>query len=199
MKLFYAPNTCSLSPHIVLRELGLPFDLVRVDNRAKTLPDRSDYRTINPKGYVAALQLANGDVLTEGPAIVQYLGDLRPDAGLVPPNGTWPRVRLQESLNFITSELHAASSPLFDPALPDDTRERFRSKLLKRLEIVAGDLAPTGHLLEGRFTVADAYLFTVLLWMDGFSIRLDPWPSIVTFMERIRARPSVQAALAAER
>ncbi len=198
MKLYFAPDTCSLSPHIVLQELGLPYDLVRVNNRTKRTSDGGDFLAINPKGYVAALELDSGEVLTEGPAIVQYLADLKPEAGLAPAAGTLARVRLQEWLNFITSEIHAGSSPLFNRALPEEVQAIFRQRLFRRFDLIEADLASRDHLMGERFTVADAYLFTVLGWMQGFSIDLGSWPSIARYMQRIGARASVREAIARE-
>lgn len=198
MKLYYAPETCSLSPHIVLRELGLPFALVRVDNRTKKTADGGDFLAINPKGYVAALQLDDGRVLTEGAVIVQYLADLKPEAGLAPTNGTWERVRLQEWLSFITSEIHAGFSPLFNPTLPEEAKAILRDKLFRRFAVVEDALQARNYLLESGFSVADVYLFTLLGWTRFFAIDLGRWPAIAAYMRRIGARPSVAAALAAE-
>lgn len=198
MKLYYAPNACSLAPHIVLRELGLSFELIRVDNRTKRTADDRSFYDVTPKGYVAALLLDNGSVLTEGPAIIQYLADLKPEAGLAPINGTWERVRLQEWLNFISSEIHAGSAPLFSADIPDSIKALFRDKLCKRLDFIADALRERPFLLGEAFGVADAYLYTVLTWMSGFSIDLCNWPSLSTFMERVGVRPSVAAALSAE-
>jgi glutathione S-transferase len=198
MKLFFAPETCSLSPHIVLRELGLPHQLVRVDNRTKRTAGGGDFLAINPKGYVAALQLDDGEVLTEGPAIVQYLADLRPEAGLVPANGSWQRARLQEWLNFIGTEIHAGCAPLFNPALPEPARVIFKDKLARRLGQIAPTLERQDYLLGARFGVADAYLFTVLRWMPLFAIELGDWPALARYVGRVGARASVIAALAAE-
>lgn len=198
MKLYYAPETCSLSPHIVLRELGLPFELVRVDNKTKKTADGGDFLAVNPKGYVAALQLDNGQVLTEGPAIVQYLADLRPEAGLAPANGTWERTRLQEWLNFITSEVHAGCSPLFNAAIPDEVKAIFTERLFRRFDLIAERLDKQDHLLGPQFSVADAYLFTVLRWMKFFAIDLDRWPAIARYMARVGSRAAVEAALDAE-
>jgi len=198
MKLYSAPNTCSLSPHIVLRELDLPFELVMVDNKTKRTSDGGDFRAINPKGYVAALQLDNGEVLTEGPAIVQYLADLRPEAALAPASGSWQRVRLQEMLNYIATEIHAGSSPLFNAAIPDEVKAIFRERLFRRFGEIASTLAAQDYLLGSRFGVADAYLYTVLLWMELFAIDLGRWPAIAAYMARIAARPAVQAAHRAE-
>ncbi|MEO6918134.1 MAG: glutathione transferase GstA [Collimonas sp.] len=198
MKLYFAPDTCSLSPHIVLRELGLPFELVKVDNKTKKTTDGRDFLAINTKGYVAALQLDNGAVLTEGPAIVQYLADLKPEAGLAPPNGSWERVRLQEALNFISSEIHAGMGPLFNAAIPVEVKTIFKDKLVKRLKQIDAALAQQDYLLGAQFSVADAYLFTVLRWTGFFSIDFAQWPAIAGYMERISSRGSVKAALEAE-
>lgn len=198
MKLYYAPHTCSLSPHIVLRELELPFELVKVDNQSKRTEHGEDYLAINPKGYVAALQLEDGRVLTEGPVMLQYLADLRPQAGLAPPPSSWERVRLQEMLSFITSELHAGMSPLFNAGLPEEVKAVFRMRLFKRIAYVEQVLQGSPYLCGERFSVADAYLFTVLGWLRFFDISLQPWPALARCMEAIAQRPSVRAALAAE-
>jgi len=198
MKLYYAPHTCSLSPHIVLLELGLPFELVKVNNQTKQTSDGRDFRTINPKGYVAALELDDGEMLTEGPAIVQYLADLRPGMRLAPPNGTLERTRLQEWLNFVTSEIHAGSAPLFQTALPEAAKAHFRERLFKRFDYLDGILAGSRHLMGQPFSVADAYLFTVLGWCRFFAIELDRWPFLAAYAARIGERPAVRAALRAE-
>lgn len=198
MKLYYAPDTCSLSPHIVLRELGLPFTLVRVDNQAKRTADGADFLAINPKGYVAALECEDGQVLTEGPAIVQYLADLKPDAGLAPPNASWQRSRLQEWLNFISTEIHGGFGPLFNRQLPDAARDWWQTRLEKRLGYVDEALRAQPCLLDGGFSVADTYLYTVLRWATFFDIDLQRWAAIPPYMDRIAQRPAVRAALAAE-
>ncbi|ANI81536.1 glutathione transferase GstA [Kosakonia oryzae] len=198
MKLYYAPNTCSLSPHIVLRELGLEFELIKVDNRSKLTADGRDFRTINPKGYVAALELDNGQILTEGPAIVQYLADMKPESGLAPRADSWARVRLQEWLNFITSEIHAGSAPLFNATLPEEVRAFFREKLFRRFDFLEDALNDKTYLTGSSFSVADAYLFTVLGWCEFFSFELNRWPALLAYKRRINARPAVQAALLAE-
>lgn len=197
MKLYFAPNACSLAPHIVLHELGLPFELVRVNNKTKRTSEGGDFLSINPKGYVATLVLDNGEVLTEGPAILQYLADLKPEAGLAPPNGRWARVRLQETLNFITAEIHAGCSPLFNAALPDEVRAIFRETLFRRLDTMDAALA-TQDYLHDRFGIADAYLYTVLAWLPLFSIDIARWPALARFEARVAARASVKVALAAE-
>ncbi|QYJ24519.1 glutathione transferase GstA [Achromobacter sp. ES-001] len=198
MKLYYAPDTCSLSPHIVLRELDLPFTLVRVNNQTKRTEYGDDFLAINPKGYVAALQRDDGQVLTEGPAIVQYLADLNPQAGLAPPNGTWDRSRLQEWLNFISTEIHGGFGPLFNRALPAEARQWWQARVEKRLDYLAGVLQSVPFLLGDRFGVADAYLYAVLRWARFFDIDLAGRPALADYMARIEMRPSVQAALAAE-
>lgn len=198
LTLYYATHTCSLSPHIVLRELDLPFTLVKVDNKTKRTERGEDFLAINPKGYVAALQLADGRVLTEGPAILQYLADLKPEAGLASPVGSWERSRLQEMLSFITSELHAGMSPLFSPEFGEDVKTVFRERLFKRMAHVEQALQASPWLLGERFGVADAYLFTVLGWLRFFDLGLERWPALARFMNVVAQRPSVQAALAAE-
>ncbi|ENF7815624.1 glutathione transferase GstA [Enterobacter soli] len=198
MRLYYAPDTCSLSPHIVLRELELEFELVKVDNRSKRTADGRDFLTINPKGYVAALELDDGEVLTEGPAIVQYLADLKAENGLAPRAGTWERVRLQEWLNFITSEIHAGSALLFNSSLPDEVKSIYREKLFRRFNFLEDQLNGKTYLMGSVFSVADAYLFTVLGWCKFFAIDLQGWPVLSAYMAGIHARPAVQAALRAE-
>ncbi len=197
MKLYFAPMTCSLAPHIVLRELALPFELIRVNNQTKRTADGRDFREINPKGYVAALMLDNGEVLTEGPAILQYLADLAPDQRLAPANGTWERSRLQEHLNFISSEIHGGSAPLFSSEIPESGKTIFKHKLFKRLDYLNRILATQPFLMQA-FGVADAYLFTVLKWLPTFSIAIEDWPALANYMTRIAERPSVRTAIAAE-
>ena len=198
MKLYYAPDTCSLSPHIVLRELAIEFELIKVDNRSKLTADGRDFLTINPKGYVAALELDDGKILTEGPAILQYLADLKPESGLAPRADSWERVRLQEWLNFITSEIHAGLAPLFNNMLPEEAKSIFREKLFRRFSFLQETLSTSAYLTGSAFSVADAYLFTVLGWARFFAIELSPWPALLEYREKISARPAVQAALVAE-
>ncbi|WP_323688868.1 glutathione binding-like protein [Rhizobium sp. AN83] len=182
----------------MLQELGLSYNLVRVDNRTKLMSEPGDFLTINPKGYVAALALDTGDVLTEGPAILQYLADLKPDSGLAPANGTLERARLQEWLNFVTSEIHAGSSPLFNRDLPETVRDLFETKLTRRFDFIETRFATQDYLMGNRFTVVDAYLFTVLGWIKGFGIDLSRWPKVAAYMQRIAICPSVAAALERE-
>jgi glutathione S-transferase len=197
MKLYYAPGTCSLSPHIVAREAGLPLTLVRVDNKNKTTESGEDYRAINPKGYVPLLELDNGVRLSEGPAIVQYLADLAPASKLAPANGTVERYQLQEWLNFITSEVHKQFSPLFDATMPDEAKEKFRNRLATRFDWIAGQLKGRDYLM-GSFTAADAYLFVVLGWTKFTGPDLARWPVLQEYVARVAARPHVQEALKAE-
>lgn len=198
MKLYYSPGACSLSPHIVLREAGVPFTAVKVDLRKKTLDDGADFRAINPKGQVPVLQLDDGTVLTEGPAIVQYIADQAPAAQLAPANGTLPRYQLQEWLNFITSELHKQFSPLFDATTPDEVKARQREKLAGRFDWISTQLAGRDYLTGAHFTVADAYLFTVLNWSQWTGIDLANWPVLQQFQARVAARPKAREALLAE-
>jgi glutathione S-transferase len=197
MKLYYAPHACSLAPHIVLRELDLPFELVRVDNRTKKTETGADFLAINPKGYVAALQLDNDEVLTEGPALLQYLADLRPDSNLAPANGTFERVRMQEWLNFVSTEIHGGLGWLFNSQFADEVKAQIKEKLFKRFAVLSQTLERQDYLM-GEFRVVDAYLFTVLRWVPLFAIDLGQWPALVRFQARIDQRPAVKAALAAE-
>ncbi|WP_374658474.1 glutathione transferase GstA [Inhella sp.] len=198
MKLYYSPAACSLSPHIVLREAGLPFELVKVSTKTHQLADGTDFFAINPKGYVPALQWDDGEVLTEGPAIVQWLADQAPDKGLAPPAGTRERARLQEWLNFITSELHKQFTPLFSPAWDDKAKAAARTVLDKRLAWVNDQLQGRDYLLGSQFSVADAYLFTVASWGQYVQIDVSQWPTLAAYLQRVAARPAVQAALEAE-
>lgn len=198
MKLYYAPGACSLSPHIVLREAGLNFDLVRVDLGTKKTASGDNYLAINPKGYVPALQLDDGQLITEGPAIVQYLADRVPEKRLAPAAGTLERVRLQELLTFIGTELHKSVGALFNPQAPDAWKAAMRDLFSRRLALVAPQLDGRDYLLGDTFSVADAYLFTVLGWTDFLKIDLSPWPVFAAYRARIGARPAVQAAMKAE-
>ncbi|HVJ62478.1 MAG TPA: glutathione transferase GstA [Tahibacter sp.] len=198
MKLYFSPGACSLSPHIVLRELGIDFTPVKVDLGTKKTADGADFKAINPKGYVPAIELDNGQVLTEGPAIVQFLADSKPEAGLVPAAGTWERYRVQEMLNFISTEIHKQFSPLFNAANPDSVKDAQKAKLAQRFDEIEPVLAKQPYLNGQTFGVADAYFFTVLGWSKYFNIDLARWPGISAFVERTAARPAVVAALAFE-
>lgn len=198
MKLYYAAGACSLSPHIALREAGLPVELIKVDLASKVMANGADYRTINGKGSVPALELPDGSVLTEGPAIVQYIADQSPEKGLAPAAGTLARYRLQETLNYITSELHKSFSPLFNAKAPAEWKTQVREALGNKFNWLSGQLDNQPYLLGEQFSVADGYLFTVLLWTRWVEIDLTQWPVLQAFFERVAARPAVQAALAAE-
>lgn len=198
MKLYYFPHACSLAPHIVLRELALPFDLVLVDNQAKTTADGEDFLKVNPKGYVAALKLDNGQVLTEASAILQCLADLKPAAGLAPANGSWERVRLQEWLNFIATEVHGGLAVFFNGAVQGEVKASFLATLFKRFTVLVQTLERQDYLLGSQYSVADAYLFVVLRWATFHDINLGKWPALAAFQQRVGERPAVIAALAAE-
>jgi glutathione S-transferase len=198
MKLYFSPGACSLSPHIVAREAGLPIELERVDNKAKKTASGDDYWQVNPKGYVPALKLDDGDMLTEGPAIVQYLADLAPQAKLIPAAGSKERYHVAEWLNFITSELHKSFSPLFRPNTPDDYKPIVKESLANRFNFIDKHLAGRHYLMGDQFTVADAYLFTVMRWTSVQHIDLARWSNIAAYMGRVAARPKVTEALQAE-
>ena len=199
MKLYFAPGACSFLPHLALREAGLDFELVKVDlGSGKIVADGSDFARINPKGYVPALELDDGQVLTEAQVIVQYIADRKPESGLAPKAGTLDRYRLQEWLGFINSEIHKGFAPLFNPATPEAYKAIAIKALTKRLAFVAERLKKNDFLLWQAFSVADGYLHTVLSWSQWTGIDLSPWPSLITFQERIGARPAVKAARAAE-
>jgi glutathione S-transferase len=198
MKLYYSPGACSLSPHIVARELGIPVELKKVNTKDKTIEGGGDYWQVNGRGYVPALELDNGQVLTEGPAIVQYLADQKPEAGLAPKNGSVERYRLQEWLNFLTSEIHKTFSPLFKPNTPEDYKKIAKENLAGRFDWLEKQLAGKDYLTGKAFTVADAYLFVLLNWTKFQNIDLSRWPNLTAFQARVGARPKVQEALQAE-
>ncbi|MES2752027.1 MAG: glutathione transferase GstA [Pseudomonadota bacterium] len=198
MKLYYSPGACSLSPHIALKEAGVPFDLVKVDLKAKTLEDGSDYKKVNPKGQVPALGMDNGEILTEGPVIVQMIADKVPGKNLVPPNGTTERYREQEWLNFVSTELHKNFSPLFNPAIPDDVKMFFRDRIMGKFTYINDALAGKDYLMGKQFTVADGYLYAMLRWADGMKMDLSSLKNLIACKDRVAARPKVQEALAAE-
>ena len=198
MKLYYSNGACSLSPHTVLRESGLPFELVRASTKTHALDDGTDYYTINPKGSVPLLELDNGERLTEGPAIVQYIADQAPDKNLAPANGTLARYRVQEWLNFITSELHKGYSPLFRPNTPDAYKPIAMDTLKKKYAYVDSKLEGKHYLMGEQFSVPDAYLFTVTNWAGRVGLDLSEFKNVSAFMARMMARPSVQAAMKAE-
>ena len=198
MKLYYSPGACSLSPHIVLREAGLNFDLALASTKTKKLADGSDFYQINPKGQVPVLELDNGERLTEGPAIVQYIADQAPTSKLAPPAGSMQRYRLMEWLNFITSELHKSYSPLFNPAMPEEGKAVYRARISERLQWVDSQLEGKQYLLGDEFSVADAYLFTVSGWSKVVGVDMSGLKNLNAFRDRVAARPAVKAAMEAE-
>ena len=195
MKLFISPGACSLSPHIALREAGLPFTTELVDLRTKRTAGGADFSAINPKGYVPALQLDDGSLLTEGPAIVQYIADRAPERALAPAAGTLARYRLAEWLNFISSEVHKAYGPLFNPASGEDMKSAARAALAKRFTYINAELATRDYLVGGQFSVADGYLFTVTNWAGHVAVPLEGFSALQAFQDRVGARPMVQQAL----
>ncbi|MCX5572148.1 MULTISPECIES: glutathione transferase GstA [Kaistia] len=196
MKLYYAPGACSLSPHIALREAGLPFTMEKVDLRAKTTESGADYKAINPRGYVPALQLDDGRVVAEGPVIVQMIADLAPGSTLAPALGTPERYQLMDWLAFIATELHKGFSPFFNPAVNDEAKQSFRQRLALRLDYLTKALGDKPYLMGDDFSAADGYLFTVLRWAKGFKFELGP--TLDAYFDRVAARPAVKAALEAE-
>jgi glutathione S-transferase len=198
MKLYYSPGACSLSPHIALAEAGLPHDLAKVDLKTHRTADGTDYYTVNGKGSVPLLELDDGQRLTEGPAIVQYVADRNPASGLAPAAGTMERYRLQEWLNFVSTELHKSFSPLFDGAVPGEYKDMVRERLGTRFDWLSAQLEGKDYLMGARFTVADGYLFTVLNWCQWVGLDLAKWPVLAAYVARVVARPRVQEAMKAE-
>jgi len=197
MKLYYAPAACSLAPHIALSEAGLGHELVRIDLRTHTLPDGSDYAAVNPKGYVPVLELDDGTRLTEAAVILQYIADRNPGT-LAPAFGSIERYRLMEWLNFIATELHKGFGPLWKPNTPAEYKTIVVDALGKRFDFVAPVLAAQPYLTGERFTIADAYLFTILNWAKILKVDLARWPSLGQYLDRVAARPRVQQALREE-
>jgi len=198
MQLYYSPGACSLASHITLREAGLPVELRKADTKTKKLEDGSDYFAVNSKGAVPALRLDDGQVLTEGPAILQYLADQKPESKLAPKAGTLERYRLLEWLNFITSEVHKSFSPLFNPAADAAVKQYTTQNLEKKFDWIDKQLTGKQYLTGDQFTIADAYLFVVANWSNFVGIDLGRWPALKAFQDRVAARPKVQEALAAE-
>ena len=198
MTLYYSPGACSLSPHIALLEAGMPYDLVKVDLKAKKLENGDDYLAINPKGQVPALGLDSGALVTEGPVIVQYIADQAAAKNLAPANGSDARRQLQEYLGFINGELHKNFSPLFQPVFDDEVKGFFKTRLMGKFKYLDGQLAGKDYLLGKDFSVADGYLFVMLKWADRMSIDLSEFKNLMTYKDRVAARPQVQAALEKE-
>jgi glutathione S-transferase len=198
MQLYYAPGACSLASHIALQESGLPYQAVRVNLRDKLTSDGVDYNSINPKGYVPALKLDNGEVLTEGPALLAYIGELQPTRKLIAAPGTIENYRVREWLVYIGTELHKNASPLLNPKTPEAARTIALEAFKRRLSYVNDALANRPYLAGENFSVADAYLFTILTWLPHLGVELTQWPKLQGFYERVKARPAVQTALKAE-
>ncbi len=194
MKLYYSPGACSLASHIALNEAGLPYEAVKVDLKNKHIPGGGDYLAINEKGSVPALGLDDGGVLTESAVILQYVADQNPGSGLAPAHGTFARYRFAEWLNYIATEIHKGFGPLWHPQT-DEARAATRAALFKRFDYVEKRLASTPFLMGDAFTVADAYLFTILNWTNFLKMDLSPWPGLQQFMARVRARPAVAQTL----
>jgi glutathione S-transferase len=199
MKLYYSPGTCALSPHIALHEAGLPFEHELTNIRSHQLADGADYYAVNPKGYVPTLEFDNGERLTEGPAIVQWIADQVPDKRLAPPAGSMERYRLAEWLNFISSEIHKPFGALFNPAMPPEGKALFTAKLMDRFRYVDQQLDGRDFLLGSQFSVADGYLFTVTRWAPAMKLDLTGFANLQAFMQRVAARPAVQQAMQEEK
>jgi len=198
MKLYYSPGACSLSPHIALHEAGLPHELVKVDLKAKKLENGDDYLKVNPKGQVPALGLDNGELVTEGPVIVQMIADKASAKNLAPARDSAERYKLQEWLNFITTELHKNFSPLFQPAIPDEVKNFFKDRIKGKFKYADSKLAGQDYLMGKQFTVADGYLFVMLKWAERTGMDLSEFKNLMAFNDRVAARPNVQAALKME-
>jgi glutathione S-transferase len=196
--LYFSPGACSFSPHVALRESGLPFGLERVDLRTKKTASGEDFLAINPKGYVPALKLPTGELITEGPAIVQWIADQAPEKGLAFTPGTIERTRVQEWLTYVGTELHKNFSPLFDRSASEELKTAAKNRITARFAYVAQHLEGRTFLVGERFTVADGYLYTVLSWTAFVGVDLAPWPALEAYRARIHDRPSVQEARAAE-
>ncbi|MEO6840218.1 MAG: glutathione transferase GstA [Bradyrhizobium sp.] len=198
MKLYYSPGACSLSPHIALLEAGLPYELVKVDLRAKKLENGDDYLKVNPKGQVPALGLDSGEIVTEGPVIVQIIADKVAAKNLAPARDSAERYKLLEWLNFITGELHKNFSPLFNPAIPDEVKKFFADRIMSKFKYIETQLAGRDYLMGKQFTVADGYLYTMMRWADGHKLDLSALPHLTAYKARVAARPKVQEALTKE-
>jgi glutathione S-transferase len=198
MKLYYSPGACSLSPHIALLEAGLPHDLVKVDLRAKKLENGDDFLKVNPKGQVPALALDSGELITEGPVIVQMIADQAAGKNLAPAHGSAQRYKLLEWLNFITAELHKNFGPMFSPVLADEAKAFFKDRVMAKFKYIDSQMAGRDYLMGSQFTVADGYLFTMLSWADRMKFDLSAMPHLLAYKARVAARPKVQEALTRE-
>ncbi|OJV55004.1 MAG: glutathione transferase GstA [Burkholderiales bacterium 68-10] len=198
MKLYYSAGACSLAAHIALEEAGLKYEAISAPTKTKLLPDGSDYRQVNPLGYVPYLVLDDGQALRECAIVCQYVADQAPAKKLIPACGSMARYQLQMWMHFIATELHKGFSPLFNPAMPDEAKKISVDRLLDRLKFVDGELAGKTYLMGTDFTVADGYLFTVTNWAKPMAIDLSPYPNLLAWRERVAARPAVQAAMKAE-
>ena len=198
MKLYYSPGACSLSPHIALLEAGLPYDLVKVDLRAKKLENGDDFWKVNPKGQVPALALDSGELVTEGPVIVQMIADKAPARHLAPARDSAERYKFLEWLNFITTELHKNFSPLFQPAIPDDVKNFFKERLIAKFKYVDSQLAGRDYLMGKQFTVADGYLFVMLAWAERLNLDLQGFVNLMAYKARVANRPKIKEALTKE-
>ncbi len=197
MQLYYSPGACSLASHIILRETGNDFNLIKVDLVSKAIDTGGDFKQVNPHGYVPALKLENNEVLTEGVAIMQYLADQSPDARLVPENGTFERARLQEKLNYLTTELHKSFTPLFSN-LQEEENKKVIKNVETKLDFINTQLSDKDYLLGDEFSIADAYLFVITNWTGLTGIDLEKWPNIISFSQRVAKRESVQESMRAE-
>jgi glutathione S-transferase len=198
MKLYFSPGACSLSPHIALHEAGITAQYEQVSTKTKEMASGGDFRSINPKGAVPALELDDGEILTEGAAIVQYIADRKPDTHLAPPAGSMARYRLQEWLNYVASEVHKTFAPMFNPKATDETRQNQRDLLRPKFDFLSKALDGKAYLMGDQFTVADGYLFTILNWTVPTGIDLGQWPTLKDYYQRVASRPAVQAAMKEE-
>lgn len=197
MKLYYSPGACSMASHLVVNELALNCQLAKVDLAAKKV-EQIDYKKVNSKGMVPALELENGDVLTEGAVIMQYLADQAPNSKLFAPPGTWTRYQLQELVNYIATEVHKSFSLLWNREMPTEAKALVQKNISRHLDILSSKLSDQPYLLGNEYTIADSYLFTILNWSPWLKFDLTPWPQLSAYVERIKARPATLKTLKAE-
>ena len=198
MKLYYSPGACSLSPHIVLEEAGLKYQAIKADLKSKVTEAGADFKKTSALGYVPALELDDGTVLTEGPAIVQYIADKVPEKKLAPANGSMDRYKMQSWLNFVSTEMHKGFSPLFNPSMPDDAKKIAKERLATRFVHLDQHFAKNQYLMGATYSVPDAYCFTILNWAKPTGVDLSPYPNLQAYHARVAGRPAVQAAMKAE-